>query len=278
MPRPDRKTKRRKSSKGPQIAALITAASPQEFTTEETSGLLASRQPQIGQGCSPARNIELPTGGDDHQQGPMLPVKSPLEDGQSGLSSYIGGVTTTETLQETAAHAVMEPVAAAGTGRASSAPFSAPSLKPDERTDNDGGVASAAGYVEPVPATRREHRHHEEVQRGASTKGESNGGPDYGGRAELGEEATSEKILSRNVAVTVAAALTVRLQAHRRFQYLLRRAINAPGNNFAVTMFLNLHHTFTTFANPVSQEVFNPALIRGPLRPAWLISSDKYAN
>lgn len=243
----NRKTKRRKSSKGSTKAALVTTASPEECTPAATSGLSASGQPQIREGSSSVCDTAvLPGGGDDHQQGPTPSAKSPLADEQSGLSSYVGGSSTTEILPATAGHAAMEPTAAAGTGGVNLAPFSATSLKQVEQVENDDdGVAWGAGDLEPASASRGDHRHHEEMQRGASTKGKNSGDPDYGGRGESGEDATSEKFHGCNVAGAVAAALTVRLQTHWPYQHFHgvapRVARSLPlATTFAAAKFLNL--------------------------------------
>lgn len=209
--RPNRKAKRRKGSKGSTKAAPVTTASPEHLTTEETSGLLAFGQPRRGQGSLSGCDTKCPGEGDDHQQGSTPPVQPPLEDGHSGVSSYVGGASTTETNQATAVQAAGESEAVAGTEGVSLARLSAPPLKQEEK--GDGGASEEDG-LEPASAARSDHRHHEEVRRGASMKGNSNGGLDSGGRTEPREdEATSEKFIGSNVAGTTAAALTVSSQA-----------------------------------------------------------------
>lgn len=214
--RPNRKTKRRKGSKGSKgstQAAPVTTASPEHLTTAESSGLLASGQPQIEQGSLSECDIKL--SGEDHEQGPTPPLKAPLENGLSELSSYDGGASTTETLQATALHAAGEWETAAGTEGSSLPPFSAPSLNEGERVAEEfNGGASGGARLEPASAVRSDHCHHEEVLIGSSAIGKSYGRPDSGGRTGSKEEATKEKIDGRHVAETTAPALTVRLQEH----------------------------------------------------------------
>lgn len=209
--RPNRKGKQRTGSKGPTKTAPTTTRSPEHFTTEETSGLLASWQPPKGQDSLFVCDTELPGGRNDHRQVPTPPVQSSLEDGKSERSSY---VRVASTLEAAAVHTAGESGAVAGKEGMSLVPFSTPSLKQEERiVENDGGCASGRERLEPA-SMRSDLGHHEEVQRGASTKGKRSGGPVSGGRIESGQDATSEKIDGRNVAGTIAAALTVRLHPH----------------------------------------------------------------
>lgn len=147
-------------------------------------------------------DIKLWSDEEDHQQGPVLAVRS-----LAGDSSYAGGSTSKAELPATALQAPGVPVAVAGATGTSLAPGPGGPLSPTEKESEDGGVGGVSGGeagLLSAAASMGDDRHREKVRGGGSNQGGDKGGLDSGGgrsrsRANnniggAGKPATNQKV------------------------------------------------------------------------------------